>query len=260
MSETLVAEMGSILSMAAASRRRQINEILIALSGKRVQSGPFAGMLLETETSWGDGDLSPKILGCYEAELHPAMDYITANPYDTVVNVGCAEGYYAIGLALKMPQAQVHAFDINAAAQEVCRKAARDNNAGNVTVHGACGPDQLSALLEPPGKAIVIMDCEGYERELLNPAKVRNLDRADVLVECHDCIDRAITGTLIEAFRETHALSLINEGARDPNAFEFLRGWSSLDRWLAINEGRPEMMRWLFMMSNALRTPPAFSG
>ena len=45
--------------------------------------------------------------------------------YQTVVNVGCAEGYYAIGMARLMPNSLFLAFDINPKAIECCRELAR---------------------------------------------------------------------------------------------------------------------------------------
>ncbi len=67
-----------------------------------VQGGPFAGMAYLHRSL--DGPLPPRLLGCYEAELHGALERILGTRYDTVVDIGCAEGYYAVGLALKMPR------------------------------------------------------------------------------------------------------------------------------------------------------------
>jgi len=55
----------------------------------------------------------PKLLGCYEAELHPVFAKWQAVPFRQVVNVGAAEGYYAVGCARLWPEAQVIAFETN---------------------------------------------------------------------------------------------------------------------------------------------------
>jgi hypothetical protein len=38
-----------------------------------------------------------KLLGTYESELHPVLHEILIKPYELIVDVGSAEGYYAIG-------------------------------------------------------------------------------------------------------------------------------------------------------------------
>ena len=91
----------------------------------------------------------------------------------------------------------------------------------------------------------MIVDCEGAEVSLLNQSAIPELRRCDLVVECHDFIDRSITDTLRLAFSATHEVINILEGARNPNEFPMLRKLGSLYRWLAVNENRPEMMNWL---------------
>src|SRR5687767_13183612 len=78
----------------------------------RVRHGVFAGMHYPAMEAAGSA-IFPKLAGCYEAELRSLMEQIVRTPYTTVVDVGCAEGYYAVGLALRMPQVNVLAFDMD---------------------------------------------------------------------------------------------------------------------------------------------------
>jgi hypothetical protein len=91
----------------------------------------------------------------------------------------------------------------------------------------------------------VLCDCEGGERELLDPGKVPALAGATIVVECHDFIDPTITQTLVDRLGPTHELEGVREAARDPNASVFLQQFNSLDRWIAVCEYRPCMMHWL---------------
>jgi hypothetical protein len=65
-----------------------------------VESGPFAGM--KYLPGFCEGIL-PKLLGSYEQELWPALHSIASLPIQAVINIGCAEGYYAVGLARLLP-------------------------------------------------------------------------------------------------------------------------------------------------------------
>ena len=69
---------------------------LLAASRATVQTGPFAGMKYVCQST---GALCPKLLGCYESELHPAIAKAISRQPKNIINVGCAEGYYAIGMA-----------------------------------------------------------------------------------------------------------------------------------------------------------------
>src|SRR2546425_613282 len=64
--------------------------------------GPFAGMRLVAETAF-----LPELLGIWEQELHPVIEGLIAADPDLVVNVGGANGYYAVGLARRIPRAAV---------------------------------------------------------------------------------------------------------------------------------------------------------
>jgi hypothetical protein len=57
-------------------QREEMTNLLVGQTGNIVQSGPFTGMELPTESVWGDGDRLPKLLGSYEAELHPWLEVI----------------------------------------------------------------------------------------------------------------------------------------------------------------------------------------
>ena len=92
-----------------------------------VQHGPFSGMVYPEMTAIGSS-LVPKLLGSYEQELHPVLDAICANDYSEIIDIGCAEGYYACGLAMKIPTARVFAFDTNNEAIHLCKQMAEKNN------------------------------------------------------------------------------------------------------------------------------------
>ena len=101
-----------------------------------VRHGPFAGMRYPAAESVGSA-LFPKLLGSYEQELHPWVERLCHNHYTEVVDVGCAEGYYAVGLALRLPGARVYAFDVSPHAMRRCADMARLNGVlDRVTIGG----------------------------------------------------------------------------------------------------------------------------
>jgi hypothetical protein len=219
-------------------------------TGGVIQDGPFNGMKLPDLSSWGDGDYVPKLLGFYEAELHKIIYESLEKNYDCFVNVGCAEGYYPVGYALLSKVPQIFAFDTSREAQTACRLCADENGVSDrIKIGGAVDVSTLQSLLSRWKKPLLIMDCEGCEFHLMQQSSIPALGNTDFIVECHNFVHPDITRTIEERFSETHRITCISEGQRDPNRSVFLRHRNSLIRWLAVSEGRPETMEWLHGVS-----------
>lgn len=235
----------TILVQAAKARQGYIYEKLASQLGHTVQHGPFAGMLLPQAASWGDGDRLTKFLGSYEAELHSAIEKALSRKPEIIINVGCAEGYYAIGLARRLPDVPVYAFDIDERAQRVCEMSAEANGVKkNLIIGGRCDVETLKKLVS--GKqSLVVMDCEGGERDLLTNDSIAHMSGMDLILECHDFLDRTITPNMANLFVPTHDVLLIREGPRDPSGISFMKRLGALDRYLSVCEFRPEVMNWL---------------
>lgn len=235
-----------LMEQIARLRVRELTAEVARSTGLTVHSGPFRGMALPARTSWVDGDLTPKILGCYEAELHAAVQRAIDRQPEVVVNVGCAEGFYAVGLARLLPRARIFAFDTHDLARAVCASAAAANGvADRVTIEGACTPDRLAELVAGPKRALAVLDCEGAEADLIAPAVVRRMTACDLLIEAHDFIVPGVTELLAQRLDVTHMVERIIEQARDPNAYPALHALSDVDRALAVCEFRPGIMTWL---------------
>src|ERR1043165_6627000 len=93
---------------------------------KKVLGGIFKGLQYPAFKSSGSG-LVTKLLGSYEDELHPFIKSLSSNQYSDIIDIGCAEGYYAAGLALLFPGAKIFAYDIDAVALERCAAMAEIN-------------------------------------------------------------------------------------------------------------------------------------
>lgn len=90
--------------------------------------------------------------------------YTTATTRSSTL--GAAEGYYAVGLALKSPASTVYAFEIDHRARRLCRKMARANAVSNLVVDSACDATRLASI---PSRTFIVCDCEGAELEILRP-------------------------------------------------------------------------------------------
>ena len=219
-------------------------EIVARLYGDgdlRVLWGPFAGMRYIPFAS-GSG-LLPKLLGGYEMEIHGAVRESLARGYDRIVNVGCAEGFYAVGYARALPGAKIEAYDTDPLARQRLQELARLNGV-EIDIRGACGPQDLAVQ----GRTLIVCDCEGYEKELLDPSLVPGLASADLLVELHDFVDPTITDTITARFGGTHEITVVDAREDRPDyPAGILAPLDPEQRRLALWEGRPAGMRWAWM-------------
>lgn len=163
-------------------------EAHIAKHGLCVQLGPFAGMVYPPRVA-ANRHILPKLAGTYERELHP---YFTTNPgYSRIIDIGCAEGYYAVGLARRWG-IPVVAYDTDRREREFCRELAMANGVDPlVELRSLCTAAEL--LTFPAHERILILsDCEGFEQHLFTPDLVRYGQQWCYLIELHGDAGNAV--------------------------------------------------------------------
>jgi hypothetical protein len=176
-------------------------------SGKKVVAGPFRGMRLELSPV-SRRLLVSYILGSTELELREVIERILQKKYATILNVGAADGYYAIGMAYRSPRSRVVAFEALAALHRVIERAALLNGvADRIRISGRCDLSDLRRELQTAHQpTLVLMDIEGGESQLLDPSRCPELGNADILVETHDSFVPGCTDRLISRFGPTHQI------------------------------------------------------
>ncbi|MDP1890568.1 MAG: class I SAM-dependent methyltransferase [Gemmatimonadaceae bacterium] len=215
-----------------------------------VLGGPFAGLKYPARHAVGS-ELAPKLLGFYEWELQPIIAACGRRPYERVVDIGCAEGYYAVGLARCLKSATVYAIDIDPAGLRLCREMA-DLNAvtDRVITETACDAQSLVSLVAA-GRTLIVSDCEGFEGDLFTAETVPALARHDLLIECHDFLRPGITRELRQRFEGTHAVVAVTSipDHRKPMLYssDALAPFTSDERLRLLAEHRPGEMVWLYM-------------
>ena len=213
-----------------------------------VRSGPFKGMKYPGAEAAGSA-LTPKLLGSYECELHPIIERLIAKGYDDVIDVGCAEGYYATGMALRPPAARIHAYDTSETARALCASMVQLNGVQNrVSIQTTCTSETLITFPKP-GRTLIIVDCEAYEKILFTPAVRDALVGCDVLIEMHDFLDVTISTGLEALFATSHTLThvLSTDDIQKAKHYQYpeLAGLPVDARFQLLAEGRPMLMEWL---------------
>jgi hypothetical protein len=232
-----------ILRYVAKWRSSVLAQVILRNSGTRIQSGPFAGMdYLEGQT---EGALAPRLLGSYERELHPYIARFAAAEPAAVVDIGCAEGYYAVGLARLMPKTVVHAFDINPSAREYCASLAAKNGVSDRVLIGELFEGDHFA--DFARGTLVIVDIEGAEVDLLDPVRFPGLLNLDLIVETHPGARPGATEIIQSRFAASHDVVRVNHAVDAAPLPEWLVNGDHLDMILATWEWRAHATPWLVM-------------
>jgi hypothetical protein len=210
-----------------------------------VRSGPFRGMELAPDVDPASN--LNKVAGSYEAELHPVIGELVLHPPHAVVNIGAAEGYYAVGLARLIAGCRVYAFETDPSQQRRCADTARLNGVQErVVVLGKCDAQALVRL--DLRDALLLVDCEGEEVDILQPSVVPSLAQARLLVELHDVMRPGCSRVLWQRFHETHDMTFISATTRNPSDYACLQTFRRRDKMLAVEENRLGVQEWVFMI------------
>jgi hypothetical protein len=224
-------------------------KLRITFSDLAVKEGPFKGMKYPDFIAHGSA-MFPKLLGSYESELYPEIERLLKNDYHHIVDIGCAEGYYAVGFAMRKGNATVYAYDTNQIALEACRKMAVINGVEKqMHFRNFCSADSLMQF-DFTNKSLIISDCEGYEIELFTSLNVKNLSNCDLIIELHDLFNEKISPTIEELFKKSHNIKFIYS----ENTFKKMKKFNTDNHFTdeEIDEffvERPGIIQWAIITS-----------
>jgi len=229
-------------------RRLEISMQLVARYGKRIRHGPFAGLSLDERSSWGVGDFSAMMFGLYEQEV---LDHLFAafGRREVFVNLGAADGYYAIGMLRAGRADRAICFEMSESGRrEILRNASLNGVSDRVRVLGRAAPSFIDALAgEDMRRTTLLIDIEGGEFALLGDEVLERLAGAQIIFESHEGQDDSGSAQLAELLKRAerhYEVTELTTGARDLSPFPELQSLSDSDRWLMCSEGRGHLMRW----------------
>ena len=194
--------------------KNTIGKYILKLCHNQVNGGPFKGMFLEYPPKFFSDNTSaifPKLLGIYEKEIFGFLERMEKSNHDAVINIGAGEGYYAVGLAILKPETNVLAYEIIEDLRELISKNALANSVKDrIKINGYCSNTDLNKVIQSYKRPLIMIDCEGFEFELLDPSKTTGLNSCDILVETHDYNGTDTFDILINRFKNSHHIEFTN--------------------------------------------------
>jgi hypothetical protein len=241
-------KLNAALRLLAKYRATLIQNTVVQQCGLIVQAGPFQGMQFVAQSA--EGCHVPKLLGCYEAELHDHIRAAAGRGYQAVINIGAAEGFYAVGLARLMPDARIHAYDTNEAAHAVCRSLAERNGVADRVAIGKTFHGEDFARFAGQ-HTLVVCDIEGGETALLDPDRYPALRGMDLIVELHDNAEAKPSVVIPGRFQASHAVTMVPNATQPVQLPALFDPLGHLDHLLAVWEWRSGPTPWAVMRAQA---------
>jgi|SRR5579871_1253899 len=225
-------------------RREGVLELTVKVAEQfdyTVQSGPFRGMRY-SRAAVQTRHATPNLLGTYERQLYPLLEEAAIN-CDLIVDIGSAEGYFAVGLA-RLTGKPVVAFDVNGNERQMGKEMATLNQVDHlVTVDQWCSSATLADLTRGK-RALVFCDIDGGEFNLFTPDAVSALTGCDIFIELHGTQEQ--NGNLIQRFAE-----------RDRIILDHPKETAGIDRLRFLGADAPRMateyraaQQWLVVRAN----------
>jgi len=213
-----------------------------------IKDGIFKGIKYPKLISSGSA-IYPKLLGSYECELTKVFEQFFSEPLTTIIDIGCAEGYYLVGFAKKKASLKMIGVDISEMALSQTKQMLIENqiDLSRISLYKA-----FNINLIPTGindRVLIICDCEGYEDEIFKDDLSSAFNNCILLIECHDFIIPNITERLAKALTLTHQIEIIQTVSESTKLNFIPTEMSQLsfnDKLSLLNEGRPTSMNWIY--------------
>jgi len=231
--------------------RRRLSQKVFKQCGGVIWHGPFSGMLLLGDPRWGASDQGAMILGMYEQEVLESLVNAPAH-FRTFVDIGAADGYYAVGLLKSGRVDRAICFEADPEGRAtIARLAAKNGVSDKVTILGAASDHfvgMLDAYKVNSSETMFLVDIEGAEFKVLTEEVFASLKNSMIIVEAHAHIyadPQTEMEGLIKRASTTHRSTIWYPGPRNPSTFKELEDFPETDRWIICSEGRHEIQQWL---------------
>jgi len=215
----------------------------------KIEFGPFKDVLLDVSPWSSKGDLASKILGLYELQI---LELISTYPkFRRILNLGAADGYYALGFLASNRADFADCFEVDKRSQAQIATSAVANGVFNrIRIFGEATQSTLDEHLRINSDIqLVICDIEGAEYDIISDSILNRGRHIDWVIELHEFNPEQII--LAESFILQCSLyfdvSFLTTAKKKIPRDPFLNSLTDDERSIIFSEGRPYSMRWLIL-------------
>lgn len=250
---TLVRSVAKIFGVQIGIKRLKDKGLrrVIERHGYQVAYGPFMGMQLNPTPFWHHYDLAPQILGTYEEHVTQKLVSFAQDGAEGFIDIGAADGYFAVGMSFSKIFHKVYAFEIaDAGRQRILQNAGRNRVSTSLIVRSEADVDSVREIVQSGEKWVVLIDIEGAEFDLLSMEMLSVLCKCSIVVELHPWLVNGGEGDEAELIQRASSLfdvKLMRRETYRPNDFREFDDFSDEERLVVLGEGRQKNMRWMVL-------------
>ena len=231
-----------------SNAKQAVCDILLKEHGRVVAYGPFASMTIHSQT-WGGYDINAKILGTYESQVIAELNAISQVNSGPFIDIGAADGFFAIGVVISGIAKETYAFEIDASSRRSIAINASDNNVSEkIHIREVANACTISDVLKKERRAKILIDIEGGEYDLLEFDFLNEIKNCDVIVELHPSLvehGNEKQKELISRLENYFNIEFFQKSFLSTGDFPELAHLSDDKRLLAFSENRAFEMCWI---------------
>jgi len=234
-------------------RRERLSQQLYEKMHGSVAHGPFKGLTLDATPFWGRADIASMLLGCYELEVIEALHSQEFLSKSHFVDIGAADGYYVVGGLKSGRFKTADCFELTESGRGAILKNAQRNGVADRLRIFEKADRYFPAILADIdwGNTVVLCDIEGAELELFDDNCLSAMSGAMILIEIHNWVENFWQRyeALLERIFKKYKVRFLERSRLPAYSLPELRGMHDDNRMLILSEGRPNVMRFLQLVS-----------
>ena len=232
------------------AKNKVLNKIILE-HGHQVAYGTFKGMKLSKNTYWSKNDIITHILGVYEKHVLKKIIEFSKKGNYPFIDIGTADGYFAIGMAFSETFKKIYAFEIDEEGRRSLNRNIENNLCKDkVVVDIEANFETLKDIIDKNKSAVILIDIEGSEFDLLDDNLLQLLSNCYIVCELHPTLSAngfEKQNMLINNAKAFFDVSIIQRESYSPNKFSELNEFTDEERLIAFGEGRNNNMNWLIL-------------
>jgi len=201
-------------------------------------------MVINEDQFWGQGDSSSKILGLYEKEIQDLIVSIQKDKkYSTFVDIGGADGFFAIGSLVNNLFKKCEVFEISKKGRISIQKNSKQNNVyDSIRIHDKASKASLTKI-DNINNSLILCDIEGGEYELFDEKLIKKIYPSDIIIEIHKNKENSLVN-FEKRFTKIYSITKITQEPRSLKNFKELENINDNNRALITSEGRSCVQEW----------------
>ncbi len=235
--------------------KNYLNQKILETSDSKIISGPYKGTYLINRSHWSKFDYGSKLLGFYEEQIQDLIvDIQKKNNLKLFLNIGCGDGYHALGLVKNKFFDKSICYDISSEARNILEINIKKNKLyDKFLIRKKANINEIKKDLETNKiqEILFLIDIEGAEFTLFQDEDLDFLKKSFIIIEDHNFLikENKLKENFYSSINKYFNVKLIENGPRNPFKIQndFFDQLNDDSRYLLLSEGRSQKMRWIFL-------------